>query len=251
MRFFIYFSYNGANYSGWQNQPNAITVQEQLEKDISLLLRKETDVIGAGRTDAGVHAKLMVAHFDADINTAEAAGLVPRLNGLLPKDISIHRIVPVVEGTNARFAATARTYKYFITSTKDPFIGELMLKTHLKLNFEKMNEAAKIMLEYDDFECFSKVRTDVKTFICHIREAYWAPHPYITDCHVFTITADRFLRNMVRAIVGTLFEIGREKKEPKDMHTIIASKDRGMAGSSAPANGLYLWNVEYPYEIFI
>lgn len=247
----MYFSYNGANYSGWQNQPNALTVQEQLEKDLSLLLRKQTIVVGAGRTDAGVHAKMMIAHFDADISTAEAAGLVPRLNGLLPKDISIHRIVPVKEGTNARFAATARTYKYFITTDKDPFIGDLMLKTHFKLDFDKMNKAAKILLEYDDFECFSKVRTDVKTFICHIREAYWEPHPYLKGCDVFTITADRFLRNMVRAIVGTLFDVGRGKIQPEEIHRIIASKNRSDAGSSAPANGLYLWNVEYPHEIFI
>ncbi|GAD05468.1 pseudouridine synthase [Porphyromonas crevioricanis] len=250
MRFFIYFSYNGEQYSGWQNQPNAPTVQQQVESCLSVLLRKQTIVVGAGRTDAGVHARCMVAHFDANIGIADAADLVPRLNGLLPKDISIDRIVPVSDEAHARFSATARTYKYFVCDHKDSFVGHLMLRVHAELDYELMNKAASVLLEYSDFECFSKAHTDVKTFNCKIREAYWSEGP-LPGTHVFTITADRFLRNMVRAVVGTLFTIGRGKASIEDLRHIILSKDRSQAGSSAPGNALFLWHVEYPYSLFL
>lgn len=250
MRFFIYLSYNGAKYSGWQNQPNALTVQQQIEQSLTTLLRQDTIIVGAGRTDAGVHAKTMVAHFDADIGIADAAGLVARLNGFLPPDIAIDRIVPVIPEAHARFSATARTYKYFVSDHKDPFVGDLMLRSHAQLDYDRMNRAAAILLEYSDFECFSKAHTDVKTFICKIREAHWSQGT-LPNTYVFTITADRFLRNMVRAIVGTLFTIGRSKADIEDLRRIILSKDRSQAGSSVPANALFLWHVEYPHHIYI
>lgn len=224
-------------------QPDAISVQEVLTKATNLILKDTFELVGAGRTDAGVHASKMYAHFDTEvsINTIEA---VRRLNSYLPEDIAVFNILKVADDAHARFDATARTYEYHINLQKDVFSKELSWYQFRKLNVQKMNEAAKILLEYEDFECFSKTHTDVFTFNCTITEAFWVEN---NGKLVFHISANRFLRNMVRAIVGTLINIGLEKIEVQDMRNIIESKNRGKAGFSVPAHGLYLTKVNYPY----
>ncbi|MEY8780608.1 tRNA pseudouridine(38-40) synthase TruA [Allomuricauda sp. XS_ASV26] len=246
MRYFIQFSYFGKAYHGWQNQPNAITVQEVLEKALSTLLRDKIDVVGAGRTDAGVHAKQMFCHFDFD-SIDDKKDLAYRLNAFLPDDIAVQEIRTVVDGAHARFDAIERTYEYWLVREKDPFLFDYAHWVKHPLDLPAMNEAAKMLLEYTDFECFSKSNTDVKTFNCDVRQAYWEAR---ADKWVFTITADRFLRNMVRAVVGTLLDVGLKKIKSEDMHRIIASKDRSEAGVSVPAKGLYLTKVIYPKDIF-
>ncbi|WP_338193407.1 tRNA pseudouridine(38-40) synthase TruA [Flagellimonas marinaquae] len=246
MRYFIQFSYFGKAYHGWQNQPNAITVQEVLEKALSTLLRDKIDVVGAGRTDAGVHAKQMFCHFDFD-SIEDKKDLAYRLNAFLPDDIAVQEIRTVVDGAHARFDAIERTYEYWLVREKDPFLFDYAHWVKHPLDLPAMNEAAKMLLEYTDFECFSKSNTDVKTFNCDVRQAYWEAR---ADKWVFTITADRFLRNMVRAVVGTLLDVGLKKITSEDMHRIIASKDRSEAGVSVPAKGLYLTKVIYPKDIF-
>jgi len=246
LRYFIQFSYFGKAYHGWQNQPNAITVQEVLEKALSTLLRDKIDVVGAGRTDAGVHAKQMFCHFDFD-SIDDKKDLAYRLNAFLPDDIAVQEIRTVVDGAHARFDAIERTYEYWLVREKDPFLFDYAHWVKHPLDLPAMNEAAKMLLEYTDFECFSKSNTDVKTFNCDVREAYWQD---CGDKWVFTITADRFLRNMVRAVVGTLLDVGLKKITSEDMHRIIASKDRSEAGVSVPAKGLYLTKVIYPKDIF-
>jgi tRNA pseudouridine38-40 synthase len=244
MRYFIKLAYNGTNYHGWQSQPNAISVQETLEKALTLLLKSKIELIAAGRTDAGVHAKEMFAHFDFE-EEIDSDFWVPKLNSYLPKDIVIYSIFEVEAEAHARFDALERTYEYYIHSTKDAFINEVSWYHYYPLNLEKMNEATKILLDYTDFECFSKVNTDVFTFNCKIKNAFWQQ---IGNQLVFTITADRFLRNMVRAIVGTMINIGQEKIEPEHLRTIIESKNRSQAGFSAPAHGLFLTQILYPYS---
>jgi tRNA pseudouridine38-40 synthase len=246
LRYFIQFSYFGKAYHGWQNQPNAITVQEVLEKALSTLLRDKIDVVGAGRTDAGVHAKQMFCHFDFD-SIEDKKDLAYRLNAFLPDDIAVQEIRTVVDGAHARFDAIERTYEYWLVREKDPFLFDYAHWVKHPLDLPAMNEAAKMLLEYTDFECFSKSNTDVKTFNCDVRQAYWEAR---ADKWVFTITADRFLRNMVRAVVGTLLDVGLKKITSEDMHRIIASKDRSEAGVSVPAKGLYLTKVIYPKDIF-
>ena len=245
MRYFIEFAYNGKNYHGWQYQPNASSVQETLGNAVSVLLRNETELMGAGRTDSGVHAKQMFAHFDSDVNF-KAEKLISKLNSYLPKDIVVFDIHQVSDEAHARFDAKKRTYEYHIHSFKDAFENEQSWYLHQKLDLEKMNQASKMLFEYQDFQCFSKVHTDVTTFNCSIFEANWKQDK---NRIVFTIAADRFLRNMVRAIVGTLTEIGTGKKNLDDFKKIIESKDRNQAGASAPAHGLFLTKVEYPYII--
>lgn len=247
MRYFIEIAYNGANYSGWQRQPDALSVQEVLEKALSLLLRTDVSVMGAGRTDAGVHAKQLFAHFDVpEIEDRES--LVFRLNAFLPKDIAVKSIHQVRENAHARFDATARRYEYIITLGKDPFSQGLAHQLHLEPAVGAMNQAARALLEYNDFQCFSRSRTDVKTYHCKIEMAQWQRQGQTL---VFTIQADRFLRNMVRAVVGTLLDIGFGKTTLNEFHAILKSKDRGRAGASAPAHGLYLVAVTYPDSIFI
>ncbi|RRJ92673.1 tRNA pseudouridine(38-40) synthase TruA [Paenimyroides tangerinum] len=243
MRYFIEFAYKGTNYHGWQIQPEAISVQEVLTKATNLILKDTFELVGAGRTDAGVHASQMYAHFDTevDFNFEDA---VRKVNSYLPEDIAVFRIFPVSADAHTRFDATARTYEYHIHLKKNVFSKDLSWYHFRKLNIDKMNEAAKILLEYEDFECFSKTHTDVFTFNCTITEAHWQLN---NDNLVFTISANRFLRNMVRAIVGTLINIGLEKIEVQEMRTIIESKNRGKAGFSVPAHGLYLTKVSYPY----
>ena len=243
MRYFIEFAYNGKNYHGWQYQPNAASVQETLGKAVSVLLRNETELMGAGRTDSGVHARQMFAHFDTEADFNKNT-LVSKLNSYLPKDIVVFNLHQVADEAHARFDAKKRTYEYHIHTFKDAFENEQSWYLHQKLDLEKMNQGAKMLFEYQDFQCFSKVHTDVMTFNCSIFEAHWKQDG---NRIVFTIAADRFLRNMVRAIVGTLTEIGSGKKNLEDLRTIIENKDRNQAGASAPAHGLFLTKVEYPY----
>ena len=245
MRYFIYLSYDGTNYHGWQVQPNANSIQAELMRGLSTLLRQDIEVVGAGRTDTGVNASMMVAHFDieATLSKADLFELSRRLNRLLPPDIAIHKIVPVKEDAHARFSATARTYQYHVSSTKDPFNRHYTYRCPFELDYEKMNEAAARLFDYTDFTSFSKLHTDTKTNNCKIMYARW-------ENGIFTIKADRFLRNMVRAIVGTLMEVGRGAITIDDFCRIIEKKDRCAAGSSMPGNALFLTNIEYPEDIF-
>ena len=241
MRYFIEFSYNGAHFFGYQIQPKQISVQEVLEKALSTLLREDIKTTGAGRTDTGVHARKIFAHFDTDQPVSE--DLVKRLNAFLPPSIAIKRIFQVEEEMHARFSAVYRTYEYHISLEKDPFAEAFSWQMwRQKLDVEKMNEACKILFEYEDFTSFSKLHTDVKTNNCKIYHAQWKQKG---SSLVFTISANRFLRNMVRAIVGTLVEVGLGKIKPTDLHDIIQAKYRNKAGASAPAHGLYLVDVGY------
>ncbi|MCQ0110544.1 tRNA pseudouridine(38-40) synthase TruA [Zhouia amylolytica] len=245
MRYFLEFSYNGKNYHGWQIQPNGITVQEMLEKALSTLLRKEIRVIGAGRTDTGVHAKQMYAHFDVD-EFLDVLVLQKKLNSFLPADIAVHDLFLVDDEAHTRFDAIERTYEYWITARKNPFLTDAAYYLKYDLDVEAMNDAAKLLFEFKDFQCFSKSNTDVKTYFCDVKEAYWK---YDGEKLVFTVTADRFLRNMVRAIVGTLLDVGKGKISKDDVKKIIESKNRSKAGVSVPAHGLYLVKVKYPSSI--
>lgn len=246
-RFFIYLSYNGSAYHGWQMQPNGISVQEVLAKALSTVLRTDTEIIGAGRTDSGVHARLMVAHFDceSEINTKQLAA---KLNSMLPNDIAIHAIRQVQNDAHARFDAVSRRYEYHIVNSKSVFRNGLAARFAENLNIDKMNEAAATLFEFSDFTSFSKLHTDVKTNNCVIKHAKWEKKD---DELVFTIEADRFLRNMVRAIVGTLLEVGRGKMTTDEFRKIIEAKNRCKAGASVPACGLFLVDIQYPEEIFV
>lgn len=247
MRYFIEISYNGKNYHGWQIQPNATSIQEVLERAISTLLRADIKVSGAGRTDTGVHAKQLFAHFDHD-PLESTSEFEFRLNSFLPKDISVLSIRQVKDDVHARFHATKREYEYLISLQKDPFYEDFAHQLYITPNISLMNEGANLLLGHQDFQCFSRSKTDVKTYYCTIEKAHWIEKDSLL---VFTIAADRFLRNMVRAIVGTLLDVGYEKTSLEQLQQIIKSKDRNMAGASAPAHGLYLTKVEYPNEIFI
>lgn len=240
MRYFIEFSYNGTNFFGYQIQPNQISVQEVLEKALSTILREEIKTTGAGRTDTGVHAKKMFAHFDTEQILEE--NLLKRLNAFLPPSIAIKKIFKVDDDLHARFSAVSRTYEYHISTEKNPFTEGLAWQLRRHLDIDKMNEACKILFEYEDFTSFSKLHTDVKTNNCKIYHAEWQQ---VDNQIIFTISANRFLRNMVRAIVGTMVDIGLGKIQPQDLHQIIQDKYRNSAGASAPAHGLFLVNVEY------
>ena len=246
-RYFIYLSYNGKNYCGWQIQPNRITVQQAIEEALSILLQEQVLAVGAGRTDSGVHAMCMVAHFDSAKNI-NSLSLCKKLNGILPNDIAVSKIVEVVPEAHARFDAISRTYKYYITTKKNPFCEDFAYRIPSVLNFEMMNEAAETLLEYEDFTSFSKLHSDVKTNNCKVMYAKWKQEG--DSLWVFTIQANRFLRNMVRAIVGTLFEVGRRKITIEDFREIIELKDRNIAGTSVPAHALFLVSVSYPSFLF-
>lgn len=243
MRYFIKLAYNGTHYHGWQCQPNASSVQETLNKAVSTILNTEINLMGAGRTDNGVHAKEMYAHFDLD-KSFDTKSIVHKLNSYLPKDIVVYAVIPVHEEAHARFDATKRTYEYHINTFKDVFLQDGSWYFHQKLDVELMNEASKLLFGHTDFQCFSKVHTDVNTFDCTIFEAYWKQE---NNNIVFTISANRFLRNMVRAIVGTLVNVGLQKITLDDFNEIIKSKNREKAGFSVPARGLYLTKIEYDY----
>ncbi|WP_081411681.1 tRNA pseudouridine(38-40) synthase TruA [Chryseobacterium gregarium] len=244
LRYCIEFSYNGKNYFGYQVQPDAVSVQEELEKALSTILREGIKTTGAGRTDTGVHAKKMFAHFDTE--KPPDNDLSRKLNSFLPPDISVKRVFKVKDDFHARFDATYRTYEYYISLDKNPFTQESAWQ-HWKrgLDLDKMNEACKILFEYKDFTSFAKLKTDNKTNICAIYKAEWEQHGSELK---FTVSANRFLRNMVRAIVGTMVEIGLGKIQPDDLRKVIEDKHRNSAGTSAPAHGLYLVDVGYDFN---
>ncbi|MDE6526099.1 MAG: tRNA pseudouridine(38-40) synthase TruA [Muribaculaceae bacterium] len=248
MRFFVELSYRGEPFHGWQIQPGAVSVQEVIEKALSTIARHPVPVTGAGRTDAGVNARRMIAHFDYD--SVPDAAMLRALDSLCGRDIAIHSIRRVKDDAHARFDATARTYRYFVTTRKNPFARELAWKAPATLDFDAMNEAARLIIGRRDFTSFSKLHTDVKTNICDLREARW--HRIDDEgAWYFEITADRFLRNMVRAVVGTLVDVGRGKMKPEDIITILDRRDRCAAGTSMPGGALFLWDVAYPDNIYI
>jgi tRNA pseudouridine38-40 synthase len=242
-RYFIYFSYDGTNYHGWQIQPHDNSVQEVLQRSLSTLLRKETEVVGAGRTDAGVHARVMAAHFDWEGDGIDCRQLAYKLNRLLPKDISVDRVEQVDNEMHARFSATKRTYHYYIHTRKNPFLRAYSCEMHFPLDFELMNKAGEMLMEYEDFGAFCKSHTDVKTTICHVTEARWVQTG--RDEWYFVISANRFLRNMVRAVVGTLVEVGRGRMTLDDFRQVVEGKSRSAAGESMPAHALFLEDVRY------
>ncbi len=246
-RYFIELAYNGTRFHGWQVQPNAQTVQETLEKALSTVCRETIAVTGAGRTDTGVHASYFVAHFDSEKKALDHTDFAYKMNSFLGADLVIFRISKVNAEAHARFDATSRTYHYFISQRKDPFAQETSWYLNRPVNVDQMNAACASLFDYTDFTSFSKLHTDVKTNNCKIYEAGWARNGHRL---VFTIKADRFLRNMVRAIVGTLVEVGRGKLTIPEFRQIIEAKDRGVAGASAPAEGLFLADISYPLEVF-
>ena len=246
-RYFIFLSYDGAAYHGWQIQPNGVSIQQRLNEALSLLLRREVSVTGAGRTDTGVNARRMVAHFDVE-EPVDGAWLTDKLNRLLPQDIAIACIREVKPEAHARFDALWRRYEYYVVTQKSPFHRHYALRLYKEPDWALMNEAATMLLEYTDFTSFSKLHTDVKTNICHVTEAHWTQ---IEDGYwVFTIQADRFLRNMVRAVVGTLLQVGLGQITLELFRQIIEQKDRCSAGESVDGKALFLADVGYPEEIF-
>jgi tRNA pseudouridine38-40 synthase len=247
MRYFIELSYDGTAYHGWQLQPNAVTVQQRLNEALSTLLRQPIETVGAGRTDAGVHARYMVAHFDID-RVVDGERLADKLCRLLPPDIAVSAVRPVVAEAHARFDATGRTYHYDVYTQKSPFHRHYATRLFFTPDYDAMNAAAARLLTYTDFTSFSKVDTDAKTNICHLTQAVW--QPLGDDRWRFVISADRFLRNMVRAIVGTLLEVGRHRLTVDDFCRIIECKDRCAAGESAPACALALVDITYPDEVY-
>ena len=240
-------SYDGTNYHGWQNQPNAISVQSCIEKALSILIKVDTPIYGAGRTDSGVHALNMYAHFDVQ-TLIDIGKLIHDLNSFLPKDISIHNIYIVKKDSHARFDALSREYDYKVSLNKDVFNINRSYYVKNTLDIDLMNEACEILMKHSNFKCFSKSKTDVKTYNCDLLYAKWK----IYDSQfIFTIKANRFLRNMVRAIVGTMIQIGLKKITLKNFEEIIISQDRTKAGPSAPAHALYLTNIFYAKEIIL
>lgn len=248
-RYFIFISYNGTSYHGWQLQPESITVQKVLEDSLSTVLNEKIAATGAGRTDTGVHASYFCAHFDSSFPDLDnKKNLVHRLNSFLPKDISINFIRKVLPDAHARFSAVSRTYKYFISRVKDPFSENSSWFLYGEINVQEMNKACQLILENSDFTSFSRLHSDTKTNVCKVFYAGWEEE---NNRLVFTIKADRFLRNMVRAVVGTMIDVGKGKKNLKQFEDIIRAHDRCEAGKSAPAKGLFLTDIEYPEEIFV
>ncbi len=265
MRYFIHLSYDGTRYHGWQIQPNGISVEGEIERCLSTLLHTPVDIVGAGRTDAGVHARHMVAHFDAVLPDFRCKGggmstLEFRLNRMLPPDIAIHKVEEVDDTMHARFSAKARTYHYYVSTARSPFGRQYVWQTHFDLDFPLMNEAAAMLTDYNDFACFCKSHTDVKTTLCDVMEAGWIPmdgnavNPVqplsagdvsATTEWYFRIKANRFLRNMVRAIVGTLVEVGRHRMTLDDFRQVIEGRKRTQAGESMPGHALFLERIEY------
>lgn len=254
MRKFLRLSYDGGAFHGWQRQPNDTSVQQTLEEALATIMRTETPVTGAGRTDTGVHARVMYAHFDVESETVAKALNDPRrfligLNRLCGHEICVQEIIDVHDDAHARFDATSRTYKYFVTFEKSPFLRHCSWHSPSPLDVGAMNEAARLLTETSDFTSFAKLHSDSKTNICRVTEAHWDEwhNEYGVPGIVFTITADRFLRNMVRAVVGTLVEVGRCKLTAEGFSDIINLKDRCSAGTSMPPQALFLWDIKYPY----
>ena len=245
-RYFITLSYDGTRYHGWQIQPNGVSVQEKLQEALSTLLREPVTVTGAGRTDAGVHARMMVAHFDIPSchdGILDGKQLAYKLNRLLPYDIAVSKVEPVSEEMHARFSATSRMYRYYIHTAKDPFQKAYSCEIHYPLDFDRMNEAANILMTYEDFGAFCKSGADVKTTLCQVTKAEWVQTSPTT--WYFEIRANRFLRNMVRAVVGTLIEVGRGRLSLDDFRKVIEGKQRSDAGESMPGNALFLEDIVY------
>jgi tRNA pseudouridine38-40 synthase len=248
IRYFIFISYKGSSYHGWQVQPNSVTVQKILDNALSTILEETISTTGAGRTDTGVHALMFCAHFESSKeNLADRKALVLRLNRFLPKDISVSRIVKVHSEAHARFSAISRTYRYYISKSKNPFHEDSSWFINANIDINIMNEACDLLLNHSDFTSFSRLHTDVKTNLCRIIFAKWEE---TDDQLIFTVNADRFLRNMVRAIVGTMVDVGTGRLSTEAFESIILAKDRCRAGKSAPAKGLFLTAIEYPAEVF-
>ena len=241
-RYFIRFAYDGTRYHGWQIQPNGISVQEVLQKALSTILRHDISVVGAGRTDAGVHARTMFAHFDLDA-AIDCKQLAYKLNRLLPCDISVQSVEPVDADMHARFSATSRKYHYYVHTQKNPFLRTYSCELRYDLDFDLMNEAAAHLLEVKDFGAFCKTHTDVKTTLCNVTEARWIEQS--PGQWYFVIVANRFLRNMVRAVVGTLIEVGRHRMTIDRFKSVVAGKCRSDAGESMPGNALFLEDIKY------
>lgn len=248
-RYFINLCYKGTRYHGWQRQKNAVTVQEEVEKALHTLTGENITITGAGRTDAGVHARVFYAHFDTDLLPGGEAKekFIFQMNGILPRDIMIVDLIRVNDNAHARFNAVSRTYRYYICTSKNPFYEGQAFPFHAQPDIELMNQGAEIISKHTDFSCFSKSGTTTKTNNCKIFEAYWYRDG---DLIIFHIKADRFLRNMVRAVAGTLLEIGMHKLPIEEIENIISSKNRSKAGTSLPAEGLFLERIEYPADLF-
>ncbi len=247
MRYFIEFSYLGRAYCGWQRQSDVPSVQQTLERRLSTLLREQVEVVGAGRTDTGVNASYYVAHFDSD-NVVDCNKMAYKLNCILPEDIAIGGISPVANDAHARFSAVQREYTYLISPNKNPFTRHLSWQYYVALDVDAMNNAAEKLLHFEDFTTFAKLNSNNKTNICHVTYARWIENNGVL---CFTIRADRFLRNMVRAIVGTLVDVGRGRYTPEEFGEILHAKNLSLASGGAPAEGLFLSDVRYPEELFV
>ena len=243
MRYFVTLSYDGTRYHGWQIQPNGDSVQERLQDALSTLLRVSVHVTGAGRTDTGVHARMMVAHFDWEGDPLDGPQLAYKLNRLLPYDIAVSKVEPVSDDMHARFSAISRMYRYYVHTVKNPFLRAYSCEIHYPLDFTKMNEAARLLMTYEDFGAFCKSGADVKTTLCNVTNALWVQTSATT--WYFEIRANRFLRNMVRAVVGTLIEVGRGRLSLEDFKKVIEGKQRSDAGESMPGNALFLEDIKY------
>lgn len=247
MRYFIQLSYKGTHYCGWQIQPNAPSVQESLNEALTKILRQEIYIVGAGRTDTGVHAKQMFAHFETELEL-DLPHLKHRLNRFLKEDVAIQDIFPVADHAHTRFSATSRSYEYRVSQSKNPFLADWSWQLEKPLDLEAMNACAQVLVGEHDFSSFSKSGTQTETNLCHVTEAQWEERDNLL---IFHISANRFLRNMVRAVVGTLIDVGQNKLDKAGFMELIARKSRSLAGVSAPAKGLYLTKVEYPKSIYI
>ena len=249
-RYFITLSYDGAAYCGWQRQPDTPTVQQAMEKALSTLLRSEIEVVGAGRTDTGVNASKYVAHFDIEQAVADCQQLVYKLNLVLPHDIAVQKVERVKDDAHARFDAVEREYTYYISQRKNPFRRYSAWQYYVPLDVEMMNLAAKSLLEWSDFTTFAKLNSNNKTNICRVIKAEWRRSEDDSDLLIFTIRADRFLRNMIRAIVGTLVDVGRGRYSAADFEHILHSCDLSQSSAGAPAQGLFLSDVEYIENVY-
>jgi tRNA pseudouridine38-40 synthase len=245
-RYFMQLSYNGERYHGWQVQPNSMSVQEWVEKGLSVLTNSKKDVVGAGRTDSGVHASFYVAHFDSEQPVADTTYLANKLNAFLPNDIKIVKVFGVDASMHARFSALSRTYHYFLSTSKNPFLQNFAPVMHYDLDIKKMNNAANLLMQYSDFTSFAKLHSDTTNNLCNVTNACWSNRNGLFQ---FEVSANRFLRNMVRAIVGTLLDVGRGKITIDDFVSIIEAKDRCKAGTSVPPSGLFLSGIEYPESV--
>ena len=248
MRYFLELSYSGKAYNGWQIQNNAPSVKQTLPEALSTILRVPTGVVGAGRTDTGVHAARYVAHFDAECPLEEPQRFCYHLNAILPWDIAVQDVRRVRDDAHARFDAVEREYKYYVSPRKDPFRRDVAYQLIMPLDLDRMNEAAETLLGRQDFTSFSRLHSGNKTNICRVTRAQWREQD---GCYVFTVAADRFLRNMVRAIVGTLLDVGRGKLSVEGFRAVIDGRDRALAGTSAPPQGLFLTRVDYPDDVYV